>query len=65
MTNLDGVQVPVNEYFLDHPEGCSARWARVHGAYRADDLVVRASGDTMAELARALAAVVAAARSAG
>ena len=28
MTELDGVQVPVNEYFLDHPETVLGETAR-------------------------------------
>ena len=54
---LDGAQVPVNEYFLDHPEMVLGRMGAVHGAYRADDLVVRASGDTIAGLSAALRAL--------
>ena len=55
--DLDGAQVPVNEYFLDHPEMVLGRMGAVHGAYRADDLVVRASGDTIAGLSAALKAL--------
>ena len=54
---LDGAQVPVNEYFLDHPEMVLGRMGAVHGAYRADDLVVRASGDTITGLSAALKAL--------
>jgi len=63
---LDGAQVPVNEYFLHHPEHVLGDLAAVHGAYRADDLVVRPVGtDLAAALARALDSVVATARSRG
>ena len=51
---LDGAQVPVNEYFLDHPDAVLGQMGAVHGAYRADDLVVRPSGDTIAALSAAL-----------
>ena len=49
--------MPVNEYFLDHPEMVLGRMGAVHGAYRADDLVVRATGDTIAALSAALMAL--------
>src|SRR6266536_3212361 len=54
MTGLDGAQVPVNEYFLDHPENVLGELAAVHGAYRAGDLVVMAADDTGPALAAAL-----------
>jgi N12 class adenine-specific DNA methylase len=63
MTELDGVQVPVNEYFLDHPGAVLGELRAVHGAYSTEDLVVAASGDTHAALARALVAIAADARS--
>ena len=65
MAELDGVQVPVNEYFLDHPDAVLGELRAVHGAYNAEDLVVAASGDTAAALARALARVAADATSRG
>ena len=65
LTELDGAQVPVNEYFLAHPEMVLGRLGAASGMYRADDLVVRATGDTATELARALDAVAATARSRG
>ena len=49
---LDGVQVPVNEYFLDHPDAVLGQMGAVHGAYRADDLVVRPDGDTISRALR-------------
>jgi N12 class adenine-specific DNA methylase/SAM-dependent methyltransferase len=62
MTELDGTQVPVNEYFLHHPEAVLGQLAAQHGAYAADDLVVRADGDTATALTTALAAVSTSAR---
>jgi N12 class adenine-specific DNA methylase len=62
---LDGVQVPVNEYFLDHPDAVLGRMGAVHGAYRADDLVVRPSGDTIAAFSDALSALIISARQRG
>ena len=45
MVELDGVEVPVSQYFLDHPEHVLGELATARGVYRADDLVVRpASG---------------------
>ena len=55
---LDGVQVPVNEYFLDHPDAVLGQMGAVHGAYRADDLVVRPAGDTIAAFSAALDALI-------
>ena len=53
LTELDGAQVPVNEYFLDHPEsGARHSSARSNGAYRADDLVVTATADTIERVHR-------------
>jgi len=56
MVELDGVEVPVNQYFLDHPEHVLGELATAHGVYRADDLVVRPSAgmDTADRLAAAL-----------
>ena len=62
---LDGVQVPVNEYFLDHPDTVLGQMGAVHGAYRADDLVVRPDGDTIAAFSDALDALISAARPRG
>ena len=62
---LDGVQVPVNEYFLDHPDAVLGQMGAVHGAYRADDLVVRPDGDTIAALSAALDALISSARQRG
>ena len=71
MVELDGVEVPVNQYFLDHPEHVLGELATAHGVYRADDLVVRpaAGMDTAdglaAALGRALDGIAAEARAAG
>jgi len=45
LTDLDGAQVPVNEYLLDHPDAVLGRLAAARGAYAADDLVVHADGN--------------------
>ena len=62
---LDGAQVPVNEYFLAHPDAVLGQMGATNGAYRADDLVVRPAGDTIAGLSAALDALVASARARG
>ena len=59
MAELNGVQVPVNEYFLDHPDAVLGELRGVHGAHNAEDLVVAASGDTGPALARALTRIAA------
>jgi SAM-dependent methyltransferase len=52
---FDGAQVPVSQYFLDHPEHVLGEFAVAHGMYGADDLVIRPAGnDIAAALARAL-----------
>ena len=65
MAELDGVHVPVNEYFIDHPDAVLGEMRAVHGAYNAEDLVVAATGDTGAALARALTRIAADALSRG
>jgi len=65
MTELDGAQVPISEYFLDHPDRVLGELGAIHGAYRADDLVVNAAGDTTPTLADALDSVAASARERG
>ena len=62
---LDGVQVPVNEYFLGNPGAVLGEMRVTRGAYSAEDLVVAASGDTSAALARALARIAEAAPARG
>jgi len=62
MAELDGAHVPVNEYFLDHPDAVLGELRAVHNA---EDLVVAASGDTGATLARVLTRVAAEAASRG
>ena len=51
---LDGTQVPVNAWFLDHPEMVLGQMRAVHGAYREGDLSVQGTGDTAAALQQAL-----------
>jgi SAM-dependent methyltransferase len=65
MAELDGVQVPVNEYFLDHLDAVLGELRAVHGAHSIEDLVVTAPGNTGAALARALARIAADATSRG
>ncbi|HET9894634.1 MAG TPA: helicase-related protein [Streptosporangiaceae bacterium] len=67
LTELDGVEVPVSQYFLDHPEHVLGELRIARGAYHAEDLVVRpADGvDTADALARALHDIADSARSAG
>ena len=62
MISLDGAQVPVNEYFLRHPENVLGEMAAVHGAYTAGDLVVTAAGETGPALAAALDRITVSAR---
>ena len=45
--------MPVNEYFLDHPEMVLGTLGAAGGAYRADDLTVTPAGDTIAALTAA------------
>ena len=59
LTEIGGAQVAVNEYFLAHPEAVLGELDAASGMYRADDLVVRASGDTVSALAAALGTVTA------
>ena len=65
IAELDGVQVPVNEYFLANPGAVLGEMRVTRGAYSAEDLVVAASGDTTAALARALARIADAAPARG
>ena len=65
MLSLDGAQVPVNEYFLSHPGHVLGELHAVNGAYRADDLVVTAAGDTGPALAIGLERIAARARGSG
>jgi N12 class adenine-specific DNA methylase len=65
MTDLDGALVPVSEYFHDHPENVLGALSAIHGAYRADDLVVTAAEDTGPALARALDRIAGHARGRG
>ena len=65
VTELDGAQVPVNEYFLSRPDHVLGEMGATNGAYRADDLVVTATGDTNLALSRALDALAVQARARG
>ena len=65
MTDLDGAEVPVSEYFLGHPADVLGTMGAVNGTYRADDLVVTPAGDTAEALARALDRIAAQARQRG
>ena len=65
MTELDGAQVAVNEYFLDHPGTVLGTLGAVNGAYRADDLTVSPAGDTIGAFTRGLSQIAAGARSQG
>jgi SAM-dependent methyltransferase len=65
LAELDGAQVPVNEYFLDHADAVLGTMGATNGPYRGDDLVVRASGDTMTALSAALDVLVRSARARG
>ena len=65
VTELDGAQVPVNEYFLSQPDHVLGEMGATNGAYRADDLVVTATGDTNLALSRALDALAVQARARG
>ena len=65
MVTLNGTEVPLNAYFLDHPENVLGELAAIHGAYRADDLVVTAIEDTGPALTRALNRIASQARDAG
>ena len=65
LVSLDGAQVPVNEYFVAHPEAVLGQMTSVRGAYRGDDLAVQSSGDVIAALAAALDGVAVTARATG
>ena len=65
LTDLDGAQVAVNEYFLDHPEAVLGELGATNGAYRADDLVVTPAGDTIEAFTRGLEHITTSARARG
>ncbi|MFI5066329.1 MAG: hypothetical protein ACHP9Z_20450, partial [Streptosporangiales bacterium] len=65
MIELDGAQIPVNEYFLSHPEHVLGTLGATSGAYRADDLVVTATDDTSPALDHALDIIAVQARDQG
>jgi N12 class adenine-specific DNA methylase len=57
--------VPLNEYFLDHPEAILGELTAVNGAYRAGDLAVRPTGDLIPALEAALGRIASRARDRG
>jgi N12 class adenine-specific DNA methylase len=67
VTELNGARVPVSQYFLDHPGHVLGEMTTAHGAYHAEDLVVRPpSGTSTAQaLTAALDGIAASARLAG
>jgi len=67
LTEVDGCQLPVNEYFLAHPEHVLGEIGAGRAAYRDGDLIVRpAAGlDTAAALAQALGGIAVSARQRG
>src|SRR6185437_5273048 len=71
VAEFDGVEVPVSQYFLDHPEHVLGELATAHSVYRADDLVVRpvsgaaAADGLAAALSKTLDGVAASACNAG
>jgi hypothetical protein len=62
LTDLNGTQLPVNEYFLDQPGAVLGTMTAASGAYRADDLVVIPAGDTISAFTRGLDQITATAR---
>jgi SAM-dependent methyltransferase len=56
-TEIDGVPVEINEYFLAHADAILGELRVTRGAYSDHDLTVAATGDTTAALARALAGI--------
>ena len=65
LTEIDGAQVAVSEYFLDHPEAVLGQLGAVNGAHGAGDLVVTPPGDIKEALVRALYVVTSNARARG
>ncbi|WP_158009676.1 DEAD/DEAH box helicase family protein [Carbonactinospora thermoautotrophica] len=63
--DVPGGQIQINEYFLAHPEAVLGELDIGRGLYRADELVVRATGPVAPALAEALEQVVARARERG
>jgi hypothetical protein len=59
---IGSTEIPVNEYFLDHPDAVLGTMGATNGAYRADDLVVTSPGDTVAAFTAALEGLTASAR---
>ena len=59
MIELDGAQIPVNEYFLDHPESVLGQLRATGGTFLADDLAVAPAGDTIESFTRSLTRIAA------
>jgi N12 class adenine-specific DNA methylase len=51
---IDGAEVPVNQYFLNHPESVLGQWTRKDTLYGTDGLSVAANGDLAQQLAEAI-----------
>jgi N12 class adenine-specific DNA methylase len=52
---LDGASVPVNEYFLDHPENVLGQWSRKDTLYGGEGFSVIGKGDLTEQLNEAVA----------
>ncbi|MBX9580303.1 MAG: DEAD/DEAH box helicase family protein [Gemmataceae bacterium] len=52
---IDGAEVPVNRYFLNHPEMVLGAWSRKDTLYGGDGLSVLATGDLAEQLRQAVA----------
>ena len=63
--HVDGADVPVNAWFLDHPDMVLGEMRAVHGPHREDDLNVRGGGDVAAALRQALQQITRQARDDG
>ena len=51
---IDGAEVPVNRYFLNHPEMVLGNWSRKDTLYGGEGLSVVSNGDLKSQLAEAL-----------
>ncbi len=47
---IDGVEIPINRYFLNHPEMVLGEWSRQDTLYGGEGYSVRGSGDLAAKL---------------
>jgi N12 class adenine-specific DNA methylase len=52
---LDGASVPVNQYFLDHPENVLGTWSRKDTLYGGEGFSVLSNGDLGEQLRQAIA----------